>query len=101
MYYSGRRVTFNGFTQAIDKEGDPLFFTDANGRRQPLMMGVSEFGVPETNEFIRGELHQKTHKVPAKFILWLPNGKIRKNCLGGINIDGHVSRNARKPRSIS
>ena len=52
-YYNGRRVTFNGFTQAITTDGKPVFYTDKAGYRQPLMMGVSEFGVPGTNEFIR------------------------------------------------
>ena len=88
-YYNGRRVTFNGFTQAITTDGKPVFYTDKAGLRQPLMMGVSEFGVPGTNEFIRGETNQKSHKVPAKFILWMPNSKLtRGNRIAGTTIDG-------------
>ena len=86
-YINGRRITSNGFTTAIDFNGNPVTFKTATGEREPIMMGVTEFGVKDTEEFFKGETHQQTHKTGARFVLWLPNAKGYKK---GITIDGKM-----------
>lgn len=86
-YYAGRRVTNMGFTNAVDFNGKCITFCTKDGRIEPVMMGVSEFGVPGVKEFKRGENHMKSHRVAAHFVLWLPNADgINK----GVTIDGEM-----------
>lgn len=90
-YFCGRRITADGFTTAIDVNGKPVTFLTKSGKREPVMMGVSEFGVPDMEEFVRGENHMKSHKVPPYIILWLPNAKENG---GGITIMAKMYKEA-------
>lgn len=88
-YYNGRKVSELGFTPATTKDRKPIFISTPSGQVEQLFIGLSEYGVPGVTEFIRGENHLKSHKVPAHCILWLPDAKVtpsRKH-LGGLTID--------------
>ena len=89
LRFNNRKITNNSFMNAFDTDGKPVFYTDANGCSSPVMIGVTEFGVPGVPEFIRGEAKMKSHKVPAYFIIWIPNG----NGMGhGVSINGEMYR---------
>lgn len=89
LYYNGRKVSELGFTPATTKGRQPIFIQTEGGRTAQLFFGVTEYGVPGVPEFIRGENHMRSHKVPAHCILWLPSAKVNptKKCLGGLTID--------------
>jgi len=84
---NGRKITSNGFCQAVDFNGKPKVFRTLDGKIEPIMMGVTEFGLPGCEEFFKGENHIQTKKTGARFILWLPNAKGYKK---GITIDGKM-----------
>ena len=88
-YYAGRKVTMNGFTMASDFNGNFVKFTTKSGNQEPVMIGVTEFGVPGIQEFKRGENHMQTQKVGARFILWLPNADGYNK---GVTLDGEMYR---------
>ncbi len=87
--YNGRKVTSNGYTQCIDMEGKPIVITTKHCGRQPLMMGVSEFGLPDRVEFFKSENHKSTKKVGARFIVWAPKASDKGT---GITVDGNLYR---------
>ena len=89
LRFSNRKITNNSFMNAFDTNGNPVFYTDANGYSSPVMIGVTEFGVPGVPEFIRGEAKMKSHKVPAYFIILIPNGNGRGH---GVSINGEMYR---------
>ena len=84
-YYYGRKITNNGFMQAYDFNNHPVVFQTKYGKIEPIMIGVTEFGVPGIKEFKRNENHLKSHKVPAHFILWLPDADGPNH---GVTFDG-------------
>ena len=85
----GRKMTRSGFCQAVDFNNKPMVFMTAFGKTEPVMMGVSEFGVPGVREFIRNENHLKSSKVPAHTVIWLPAARGHRH---GVVIDGEMYR---------
>ena len=84
---NGRKVTSNGFCQAVDFNGKPKVFRTLDGKTEPIMMGVTEYSLPGCEEFFKGENHIQTKKTGARFIIWLPQAKGYKK---GIAVDGKM-----------
>ncbi len=70
-----RKVTENGFTVALDSMGRPVTFITADGRRELMMLGVTEWGRDDVKEVVKGEFHKTTKKIGAQFCVWMPNAK--------------------------
>ena len=88
-----RKVTSNSFCRAIDFNGKPMSFRTETGKLEPIMMGVTEFGLFDQEEFFKGENHIQTKKTGARFIIWLPNAKGHNK---GIAIDGKMYLEAQR-----